>query len=81
MHPQHLRPLLPRPQPFERLRLALLFVDRLRLCAVLVHRQHQAAIQKFFVHVDRGRRQEDHHRPFHAILMRDEAACCGVLAR
>ena len=72
---------LPRQQPFERLRLALLFVDGLGLRAVFVHRQHQAAIQQLFVQVYRRGGEEDHHRAFDAILMRDEPPRRGVFAR
>ena len=64
--------LVPGQQAFEGLRLALLLVDRLRLRAVLVHGQHQAAIQKLFVQVYRRRGEEEHHRAFDAILVRDE---------
>ena len=66
-------------QAFERLRLALQPVDGLRLLAVLVHRQHQAAVQQFLVDVDGRGRQEDHHRAFDAVLLRDQPPVSGSL--
>ena len=74
-------PLPARQQAFERLLFPLQPVDRLRLLAVLVHRQHQAAIEQLLVDVDGRGGEEHHHRTFHAILMRDEPARLRVLAR
>ena len=81
MHAEDLFALLPRQQSFDGLRLALFFVDRLRLRAVLVHRQHQATIQKFFIQVDGRRREEEHHRAFDAVLVRDEPPRRGIFSR
>ena len=44
-------------QAFERLALALQPVDRPGLLAVLVHRQHHAAVQQLLVDLDRRRRR------------------------
>ena len=70
----------PRLQAFERLRLALLLMDGLGLFAVLVDRQHKAAIHQFLVHLVRRRRQEQHHRPLHRVLVRNQLAAHRVFA-
>ena len=70
----------PLQQPFERLRLALHPMDGLRLLAVFVDREHKAAVQHLLVEIDRRRRQEDHHRPFDAVLMREQPARRRVFA-
>ena len=53
---------------------------RPRLLAALVDRQHEAAVQQLLVDLDRRGRQEDHHRPFDAVLLRDEPPRLRVLA-
>ena len=80
MHAEDFFALVPGQQPFDGLRFALLSVDRLRLRAVLVHGQHQTAVEKFFVEIDRRRGEEEHHRAFDAILVRDEPSGRGVFA-
>jgi len=52
MQLEHLLAFMPGEQALQRLRFPLLAVDRLGLLAVLVHRQHQATVQQFFVQVD-----------------------------
>jgi hypothetical protein len=47
-------------------------MDRLSLFPIRIHRKHQAAIQQFFVYVDRRGGEEHHHRAFHSILLRYE---------
>ena len=44
-----------------RLQKALPLVDRPRLLASFVDREHEAAVQELFVHLGRGGRQKDHH--------------------
>ena len=68
-------------EPFDRLGLALQLVDPLRLLAVLVDREDEAAVQELLVDDGGRRRQKDHHRPFDAVLLRDEAAGVRVLPR
>ena len=70
----------PRFQAFERLRLALLLVDGLGLFAVLIHRQHKATIHQFLVHLVRSGRKEQHHRPLHRVLVRNQLAAHWVFA-
>jgi len=67
-------------QAVERALDALQAMDGLGLRAPLVHAQHNAAVQQLFVDLDGRRRQEDHHRTFHAVLLRHEVAGVGVLA-
>ena len=68
-------------EAFERLRVPLTLVNRPRLLAPLVHGEHDAAVQKLLVHLERRRRQEDHHRALHAVFLRDEPPRRGVFAR
>jgi hypothetical protein len=70
----------PGQQAFERLRLTLPAVDGAGLLAVLVHRQRETAVEQLFVDLDGGGGEEDHHRAFDAVLMRDQAAGGRVLA-
>ncbi len=69
-----------RQQPLQRPRRPLPRLDRSGLFARLVDRQHQTAIQQLLIDVDRGRRQEQHHRPFHAVFLRDQLTCQRILA-
>jgi len=50
--------------------LALQLVDGARLLAALVDGEHDTAIEKLLVHLDRRRREHDHHRAFHVVLVR-----------
>ncbi|CAE6943737.1 hypothetical protein R69927_07819 [Paraburkholderia domus] len=68
-------------QPFERLFRPLPCVNLARLLPALVDRQHQTPVQQFLVDVDRGRRQHQHDRAFHTILLRHQVARRLVLAR
>ena len=67
-------------QAFDGLRFPLQTVNRLCLLALFVHRQHQAAVQQFFIQVDGRGCQKDHDRAFHAVLMRDQLARCRIFA-
>ena len=58
----------------------LQLVDAPRLLAALVDGQDEAAVEELLVDLDRRRRQEDHHRPFDAVFLRDEAPGLRVLA-
>ena len=69
-----------RPHPLDGLCLALLLVDRLGLLPLLVHREHDAAIQQLLVHVIRRGGQEDHHRAFHRVVVRHVLAAHRVFA-
>src|SRR5262249_25962603 len=71
---------LRRPQALQRLRPALQLVDPPRLLASLVDRQDKRAVEELLVDLYRRRRQEDHHRPFDAVLLRDETARARILA-
>jgi hypothetical protein len=65
----------------ERLARALLVVDRAGLLAVLIDREHDAAVQELLVDVDRRRRrQEDRHRPRDPVGVGDQPARGAVLA-
>src|SRR5574341_210280 len=44
-----------------------------RLFPVFINGQDNAAIQKLFVNFNGRRRQQDHHRPFNPVLVRDPA--------
>ena len=55
-------------------------MDRLCLHPVFIHRQNKAAIQQFFVDVDRRGRQKNHHRTFDPVLMRDVPSAHRVFA-
>jgi hypothetical protein len=70
----------PFEQPFERLRLALHPVDRAGLLAFFIDGEDQTAVQQLLVQLDRRRRQEDHHRAFDAVLVRDMTARFRVFA-
>ena len=80
MQANDLVPPPPRFQPFERLRLALLLMDGLGLFAVLIHCQHETAVHQFLVHLVRRRGQEQHHRPLHRVLVRNQLAAHRVFA-
>ena len=80
MHGKDRVAVLPLEQPFDRLRLALHAMDGLRLLAVFVDREDHAAVQHLLVEIDGRRGQEDHHRPFDAVLMRQQAARRRVFA-
>ena len=58
----------------------LQLVDAPRLLPALVDGQDEAAVEELLVDLDRRRRQEDHHRPFDAVLLRDEPSRLRVLA-
>ena len=73
-------PLLAPHQAFQRLLLALQSVDGLRLLALFVDGEHQAAVQQLLIEVDGGGGQEDHDRAFHAVLMRDQLAGGRILS-
>ena len=73
-------PGLPREQAFQRAPGALQTVNRLGLLAVLVHREHQAAVEQLLVDLDRGGGQEDHHRTFDPVLLRHQVARGRILA-
>ena len=70
----------PRFQPVERLRFALLLMDGLGLLPVLIHRQHETAVHQFLVHLVRRRGQEEHHRAFDCVLVRNVLAAHRVFA-
>jgi len=55
-------------------------MDGLCLFALFVDREDQAAIQQLLVQLDRRGRQEDHDRPFNAILMGHETPGGRVFA-
>jgi len=59
-------------QSFNRLLLALLPVNRLRLVSIFIHREYQASIQQLFIKLDGCRRQKDRHRALHPVLMRHQ---------
>ena len=80
MHGKDVDALLACPESLQRLRLALLLVNRPRLRLVLVHRQHHATVQQLFVDVDGRRGQEDHHRTLDPVFMRAQTARVRVLA-
>ncbi|OQC68388.1 MAG: hypothetical protein BWX48_00059 [Verrucomicrobia bacterium ADurb.Bin006] len=72
--------LLVREQARERAPLALHAMNALGLRRALVHRQRQTAVLQLLVQVNRGRRQEDHHRAFDVIFLRHHFAGRGVFA-
>ena len=71
----------PLEKPFKRLRLALHAMDGLRLRPVFIDGENKTAIQHLLVEIDGRRRQEDHHRAFDAVLMREQAPRRRVFAR
>ncbi|OQC68361.1 MAG: hypothetical protein BWX48_00069 [Verrucomicrobia bacterium ADurb.Bin006] len=73
--------LLVRQQTRERAPLALHAMNALGLRRALVHRQRQAAVLQLLVQVNGRGRQENHHRAFDVIFLRDHLAGRGVFAR
>ena len=72
--------LRPAPTALERLRLALLLMDRPASARGLRSPSARAAIQQLLVHVLRRRGQEDHHRAFDRVLVRHQLAALRVFA-
>ncbi len=55
-------------------------MDGARLRLGLVDREHERAIHQLLVELYRGGGEHDHHRPFHAVLVRHEFPRVGILA-
>ena len=68
-------------QPFERLALPLPRVDGACLLGALVDAEQQATVQQLLVDVDRRRREHQHHRTLHRVLLGREVAGGFVLRR
>ena len=66
-------------QSLQGLPLALELVNGPRLFAVLIHAQHDAAVEQLLVDLDGRRGQEDHHRSLDAVFLGGEPAGVGVL--
>ena len=66
-------------QPVQRLALPLALVDRPGLLALLIHREHDAAVQQLLVHVDRRRGQHDRHGADAPVGVGDQPPGCPSL--
>lgn len=47
-------------------------MNRFGLLAAFVDGQHQATVEQFLVHVDRGGGEHQHHRAFGRVLLGDQ---------
>ncbi len=73
--------LAPGREAGERAALALDLVDRPRLLPALRDGEDEAAVQQLLVHLGRGRREKDRHRPLDPVLLGHEPAGLRVLPR
>ena len=71
---QQVLALLPCQQAVQRALGALALVDGLGLFSSLIDAEHQTAVQKLFVDLNRGGGQKNHHRPFDAVFLRHQIA-------
>ncbi|PHM21940.1 hypothetical protein Xbud_03837 [Xenorhabdus budapestensis] len=74
-------PLVFSQQAFECLFLALQRMDSFGLFAGFIDRQHQTTVQQFFIHINGGGGEHQHHRAFHGVAFGDEVSGRFILAR
>ena len=77
---QHVLPFRLGDESRQRAPFPLQPMDAPGLLGALVHRQRQTTVLKFFVQVNRRRRQKNHHRAFDVIFLRHHFAGGRVFA-